>query len=220
MRQPDESRYVPALGFHGLTTYYDAVAGIATRERAFKQALIRQASIDPGDRVLDLACGTGTLSIWIKKAHPQADLVGVDGDPAVLTLAVRKAKEAAVAVQFDEGMSYGLSYPDSHFDRVVSTLFFHHLSWDDKERTVQEIYRVLRPGGQLHVADWGKSTNLFMRLMFLPVQCLDGFKNTQDNVSGNLAALFQHAGFDQVLQRQAFSTMFGTLALYSAVKPG
>ena len=220
MRQSDDSKYVPALGFRWLTPYYDTVVGVTTRERTFKQALIRQANIEPGQHVLDLACGTGTLSIWIKEAYPQTDVVGVDGDSAVLSLAARKAERAAVSVQFDEAMSYDLPYSDAHFDRVVSSLFFHHLSWEDKGRTVQEIYRILRPGAQLHVADWGKATNIVTRGLFVSIQLLDGFKNTQDNVTGKLIELFEHAGFVEVSQRQTFSTIFGTMALYSAVKPG
>ena len=146
--------------------------------------------------------------------------MGVDVDSAVLSLAARKAEQAAVSVQFDEAMSYDLPYSDAHFDRVVSSLFFHHLSWEDKGRTVQEIYRILRPGAQLHVADWGKATNIVTRGLFVSIQLLDGFKNTQDNVTGKLIELFEHVGFVEVSQRQTFSTIFGTMALYSADKPG
>jgi ubiquinone/menaquinone biosynthesis C-methylase UbiE len=219
-RRTEASKYIPALGFRRLTPYYDAVVGYTTRERTFKRALIQQANIEPGQRVLDLACGTGTLSIWIKKSSPEAVVVGVDGDPEVLSLATRKAKQAGVSVQLDEAMSYDLPYPDSHFDRVVSSLFFHHLSWEDKGRTVQEIYRILRPGGQFHVADWGKAENVVMRALFVSIQLLDGFRNTRDNVTGKLVELFEGAGFVEVARKRTFSTLFGTMALYSAVKPG
>ena len=219
VRQPDNSKYVPALRFSKLTPYYDTVVSITTRERTFKQELIQQANIEPGQNVLDLACGTGTLSIWIKEAYPQTDVTGVDGDSTILALATRKADNAHVSVQFDKAMSYDLPYPAAYFDRVVSSLFFHHLSWEDKGRTVQEVYRILRPGAQLHVADWGKATNILMRGLFVSIQLLDGFKNTQDNVTGKLIKLFKKAGFTDVAQRQTYSTVFGTMALYSAVKP-
>jgi len=219
MRQSHDSKYVPALGFHWLTPCYDAVVGATTRERRFKQALIRQANIEVGHRVLDLACGTGTLAIWLKQACPGAEVVGVDGDPAVLARAGRKAQRAAVALQFAEALAYALPYPPARFDRVLSSLFFHHLSWEDKQRTAQEIFRVLRPGGQLHVADWGKAGNGAMRGLFLAIQLLDGFSNTRDNLEGRLIELFEDAGFAEVAQRQSFSTLFGTMALYSARKP-
>lgn len=220
MPKPTKTEYVPALGFNWLTPYYDAVVGTTTRERSFKQALIQQANIEAGHQVLDLASGTGTLAIWCKQNSPLATITGVDGDTAILSIATRKAKKANVAVQFDHAFSYNLPYPDAHFDRVVSSLFFHHLTWEVKQCTAQELFRVLKPGAELHVADWGFPTNVLMRGLFLSIQLLDGFKNTQDNVSGKLNELFQMAGFTEVAQRKTFSTIFGTMALYSAVKPG
>ena len=213
------SDYVPALGFHWLTPYYDAVVGTTTRERAFKHALIAQARIAPGHRVLDLAAGTGTLTIWLKQHAPEAEITGVDGDLTILKLAQSKAQKAKVAVTFDRAFSTGLPYPSAHFDRAVSSLFFHHLSWADKQRTAQELFRVLKPCAELHIADWGRADNLLMRGLFLSIQLLDGFRNTQDNASGLLVNLFEEAGFTQVRQRQSFSTMYGTMALYSAIKP-
>tara|TARA_R110000782_G_scaffold30891_14_gene76621 strand:- start:8490 stop:9092 length:603 start_codon:yes stop_codon:yes gene_type:complete len=195
------------------------VVGATTRERSFKQALIKQACFAPGQQVLDLASGTGTLAIWIKQHQPQAIITGVDADPSILSLASRKAQKTNVSVQFDHALSYSLPYLSAHFDRVISSLFFHHLSWENKERTVQEIFRVLKPGGELHVADWGRADNILMRGLFLLIQLLDGYKNTQDNVSGKLVMLFEQAGFVEVTQRQTFSTIYGTIALYSALKP-
>ncbi|MBL8113478.1 MAG: methyltransferase domain-containing protein [Acidobacteria bacterium] len=217
---PDDARYVPALGFHWLTPYYDAVVGATTRERTFKRALIEQAGLEPGHRVLDLACGTGTLTIWAKVSQPSADVVGVDGDPAILSLAARKARSESVAVRFDRALSHSLPYPDAHFDRVVSSLFFHHLNREGKQSTARELLRVLKPGAELHVADWGRAANPLMRGLFLLIQILDGFGNTADNVQGKLVPLFEEAGFSQVSQRGAFSTVYGTLCLYSAIKPG
>ena len=220
MQQSAEDAYVPALRFRWLTPTYDAVVGATTRERTFKRALIEQGRVEPGNRVLDLACGTGTLAIWIKAKQPQADVIGIDGDPAILAIASRKARQAGVSVQLDHGLSHSLPYPAAHFDRVVSSLFFHHLSWADKQRTVREVFRVVKPGGELHVADWGRAGGPLMRGLFLFVQALDGFENTRDNVAGRLVELFEQGGFAQVAQRRAFGTLFGTMALYSAVKPG
>ncbi len=152
----------------------------------------------------------------MKQECPQADVVGVDGDPAILSIAKSKAKKVAATVQFDQAMSFELPYPAAQFDRVVTSLFFHHLVWNDKVRTVQEIHRVLRPGGQLHVADWGEADNFVMRSLFFLIQLLDGFENTQDNVNGRLVELFEQGGFDNVCQTESFSTIFGTMALYRA----
>ncbi len=218
-RDDGKAEYVPALRFRWLTPAYDVVVRSTTRERTFKAALIEQAGIAAGQRVLDLACGTGTLSIGIKQRCPQATVTGIDGDPDILAIASRKAAAAAVPIQLDHGLSWQLPYPDTHFDCVVSSLFFHHLCWRDKERTARELFRVLRPGGQLHVADWGCPTGPVMRAAFVTVQLLDGFANTRDNVQGKLMSLFEGAGFGDVAEASTFSTVLGTLALYRAVKP-
>jgi len=219
MKKQNKSEYVPALGFHWLTPYYDIVIRATSREHTFKMALIEQSSLEKNHQVLDLASGTGTLSIWLKKSQPLATIIGVDADPAIVSIAAAKAQKANVSIQFDRALSYDLPYPEAYFDRIVSSLFFHHLSWEDKERTVKELYRVIKPGAELHVADWGQAGNLLMRGLFLIVQIVDGFENTRDNVSGKLITLFESAGFIEVTQRKTFSTIYGTLSLYSAVKP-
>ncbi len=216
-KSPDPD-YVPALGYHFLTPFYDAVVGATTRERSFKEALIRQARFEPGQRVLDVASGTGTLAIWIKRHQPLLDITGVDLDSAVLAIASRKAKGASLDIRFERAPAYKLPYPTAHFDRVVSSLFFHHLSWPDKMRTAQELGRVLKPGGELHVADWGRARNFLMRGLFLTIQCLDGFETTRDNVAGRLVELFAQAGFVDVAECQTFNTIFGTMTLYRAAK--
>ncbi|MEX0735260.1 MAG: methyltransferase domain-containing protein [Steroidobacteraceae bacterium] len=219
MPKSPKQNYVPALGFHFLTPLYDAVVGVTTRERSFKEALIRQANLGPGQRVLDLASGTGTLAIWIKRHQPLLDITGVDVDPAILAIASRKAKTAKLDIRFDRAHSYELPYPAAHFDRVVSSLFFHHLTWQEKLRTAGELFRVLKPGGQLHVADWGHPTNIVMRGLFLAIRSLDGFETTRDNAAGRLVTLFEQARFIDVSECQTFSTIYGTMALYCAFKP-
>ena len=217
--RPGENEYVPALRFRWLTPYYDNIVRLTTREATFKRALLRQARIEPGHRVLDLACGTGTLAIWIKQCEPLAEVIGVDGDASILSLALRKGHDAGVSLRFDHAMSHELPYPPGHFDRAVSSLFFHHLSMGAKERTAHELFRVLKPGAELHVADWGRPSSAVMRVLFLSIQSLDGFANTQDNVDGRLVEVMQAAGFSEVSERETFGTVFGTLALYRALKP-
>ena len=210
--------YVPALRFSWLTAIYDPVARWTTRESVVKKALVDQAKLTTCMSVLDLASGTGTLAIIIKRKFPDVDVVGVDGDPRILQIANAKSESAKVKIEFDQGLATQLPYADSSYDRVFSTLFFHHLGNSDKARAFAEIFRVLKPGGQLHVADWGKPTNFLMRLLFYPIQWLDGFANTKDNVEGQLPNIIQHSGFNDVQIDKQFSTVFGTLTLYRALK--
>lgn len=216
----NEQRYIPALAYRPLTAIYDPVVRLTTRETAFKPALLRQAALRPGQRVLDLACGTATLTIAAKQLQAQAEITGLDGDPDILQRAKAKAARAGVTLRFDQALSHGMPYADASFDCVLSSLFFHHLNRNNKLATLREVRRVLRPGGVLHVADWGRAANPLMRGLFLGIQLLDGFNTTADNVAGLLPEFMRECGFQAVKETTRYATIFGTLSLYRAVRPG
>jgi SAM-dependent methyltransferase len=217
MQKP--GRYIPALGVSWLTGLYDPVVRWTTREGAFKTELLRQANLRPGDEVLDVGCGTGTLAIAAVRLQPGARVTGLDGDEKILAIATRKAVDAEVQVEFHHAMADGMPFPDSRFSVVLSSLFFHHLTEESKRATLGEIFRVLRPGGRLHVADWGAPQNLPMRVAFQAIRLLDGYKTTADNVAGRLPQLFAQAGFARVAHTRDYATVVGTMALYNALKP-
>jgi SAM-dependent methyltransferase len=214
----DES-YVPALAFDRLTGLFDPVVRVTMRERRFRPLLLDQAALAPGQRVLDVGCGTATLAIMVKQREPTAEVVGLDGDPAILDRARAKAEQAGADVQLDRGMSFDLPYEDGSFDRVLSTLFFHHIKPDAKERTAREIARVLKPGGELHVADFGKPADPLQAAVFGVVRRFDGEEETRDHARGRLPDFFERAGLADASTHGAMRTFFGTLAFYSARRP-
>ena len=218
--QSDSStQLVYALKYRWLTAVYDPVVRITTRESVFRRVLLDQAGIEAGHQVLDVGCGTGTLLRLVKQEIPGADPVGLDADPDILGIARRKADAAGLALTLEQGISTSLPYADESFDRVLSSLFFHHLTPDDKLQTFREIYRVLKPGGELHIADWGRAQNVVMRGLFALVQLLDGFETTAENVAGRIPDIITQVRFTEVQERQRLSTILGTLSLYSANKP-
>jgi len=146
-------------------------------------------------------------------------MTGLDADPAMLARARGKAERAGVDIAFEQGLSSHLLYADRTFDRVVSSLFFHHLTRAETEKTVADIFRVLKPGGLLCVADWGKPVNALMRWLFWPVQVFDGFSRTRDNVAGLLPQFFRQGGFAEVTVQGSLATVHGSLAFYRAAKP-
>ena len=219
MMRKASSDYLPALRFSVLAPFYDPIVALTMRERTFKHELRRQADTGPGHAVLDVGCGTGTLAIWMKQACPEISMAGIDADPAMLVQAKGKAERAGVDIAFEQGLSSHLPYTDRAFDRIVSSLFFHHLTRAETEKTIAEIFRVLKPGGLLCVADWGKPTNALMRWLFWPVQLFDGFSRTQDNVAGLLPQLFRRGGFSEVAVQGSLATVHGSLAFYRAAKP-
>lgn len=215
-----EPGYLPALRFARLTPLYDRLIALTMREGTFKRALLDQAGLARGQRALDLGCGTGTLTLLAKRQHPGVAVFGLDADPQALAIARAKAARAGLAPMFDEGLATALPYPDDFFDRVLSSLVLHHLTRDEKRRALAEAFRTLRPGGELHVADWGAPRDALMRVAFLTVRLLDGFDTTVDNARGDLPRLFRAAGFAEVALCGEYATPFGTLALYRARKPG
>jgi len=212
-------RYVPALRFDVLTPLYDPLVAITTRERTFKGQLLAQAQLRAGQRVLDLGCGTGTLAILAKQHEPGARVTGIDGDPAVLVRAHNKASAPGVDISLERALSDALPFRRAQFDRVLSTLFFHHLTDDQKRRTFTEIARVLAPGGELHIADWGRPTNPLMRALAGLLQLFDGVENTRANVAGELPEYMRRAGLSNVTVTGTLSTAFGTMTLYRADAP-
>ena len=207
--------YIPALGLRILTPFYDFIQKWIVRDKRYKSRLIEQAQIQPGMRVMDLGCGTGTLAIMAKRAQPNAELVGLDADPEMLKMAYTKKDQENLDVKFDVGFTNDLPYPDASFDCVLSSIMIHHLKTPDKEKTAREIYRVLKPGGQLHVIDFGKPSTFYGKLLG---PFLHKFEEANDNIDGKLPIMFREAGLN-VQEKGDFWTFFGDLTFLAGYKP-
>lgn len=184
-------KYIPALSYDWLTPLYDPLIRWFMPESRFKTRLVQQANIQGGNRVLDLGCGTATLTILIKEAHPDADVTGLDGDAKILEIARQKAAKVGAEITLHEGMSFHLPYAENSFDRVLSSLMLHHLTADNKRRTLAEVFRVLDSSGEVHVVDFRRQNK-------------------------SLTTMFRETGFEQVEEDVAYRTIFGTLSLWRA----
>lgn len=210
--------YIPALRFRWLTRFFDPLMATLFDEAPLRERLIAQARIEPGHRVLDLGCGTGTLLVQLERRHPGTVAVGLDADPDVLALARTKAADAHLDIEFVHGLGSAPPLEAERFDRVLSSLFFHHLGPEDKRRTFAAAWKLLKAGGEIHVMDWGQPASIPMRAAFLGVQLLDGFATTRDNVAGRLPAFLEEAGFADVAEAGRANTIFGTLSFYRGRK--
>lgn len=218
-RTSGSSSYVRAVRYDRLTPVYDLLVLTLARERSWKPQLLAQLEPEPGMRILDLGCGTGTLAIALAEAVPNLSVVGLDGDAAILARARAKAAAAGVEVEFIEGLAQDPPLAAGSFDAIVSSLLFHHLRPDDKQLTLRTARDLLRPGGRIHIADWGRPQDPLMRLLSLSVRVLDGAASTRDSLAGALPSLLSRAGFCDVTETGVWRTPVGTLQMLAGTAP-
>lgn len=218
MHERAERSYVPALGDHRFSPFYDTTIALLTCERTWRRALVKQIDANPRDVVLDLGCGTGTLAIMLKRDCPSASIHGVDPDPNILTLAENKARDADVLVHFSQGFAQDVAEIAARVrpNKIVSSLVLHQVPLAAKRSIILNAFAVLKPGGEFHVADYGLQSSPLMRLAFRNVQALDGYANTQPNADGVLTQLMEDAGFAEVKETTVIPTPTGSISLYRA----
>lgn len=128
------------------------------RERSLRERVLRRAQLQPGERVLDIGCGTGTLAILAKRhVGPSGEVCGIDASPEMIARARAKSRRAAAEIHFSNAVVEALPFPDDRFDVVLSTVMLHHLPARVRRQCAQEIRRVLRPGGRVLAVDFGTS---------------------------------------------------------------
>lgn len=214
METHTDIHYIPALRYRFLTPFYDHLFKIFMQEDIFKKRLVDQAGLKAGMRLLDLGCGTGTLTLMVKQMHPQVEVFGLDSDPAILEIARKKVEKAGLEITLDQGMAFELPYQENYFDRVISSLVIHHISSENKQRTMLEIRRVLKRGGEFHMVDFGVPANTYARITSKVMRM---FEEVDDNIQGRIITFLRSAGFSQVGEAGHSESFFGTLAFYSAV---
>jgi len=133
-------------------------------------------------------------------------------------MARKKIDAEACDISLHRAPASSIPLPDGSVDRVLSSLFFHHLDRAEKIEALRESIRILGKDGELHIADWGLPHDPLMRLAFYMVQFFDGFKSTRDHVDGKLPEIIREAGFADVKETTRFRSVFGSLSLYSARK--
>lgn len=207
-------RYVPAAGRRGLTALYDPAMALTMRERVWRPMVVNAVLTDPlPQAVVDVGTGTGTLVVEIARRAPNIQISGVDGDPAILARAAEKAAEHGARIELIEGRAEHLPLPDDSTDVVVMTLILHHLDSSAKRTALAEARRVLRPGGRLVVADWGKPLDPLSRGLFFLLQLLDGFATTNPHAAGEIPQVIENGGFKNVRRAGRWRTAWGTLEL-------
>jgi len=190
----DERPFLPGMSRNWLLPLYDPLTQLLGVRRVYRR-LLDQAGVRPGQRVLEIGCGTGNLLLTAKQTQPAATVVGLDPDLPALARAHRKARRRGLAVQLDRGYADELPYADNSVDVVLSSFMLHHVPTDRREPAIREVRRVLRPGGALHLVDIDAAA--------APA---DGWiarrahrhALPQENVGGGIPDLLRRAGFIDV----------------------
>jgi SAM-dependent methyltransferase len=194
--------YVPALSYDILTPLFDPLVGLFFGARQRRQ-VIDLLALQPGERLLDLGCGTGTLLLMAGAGRPEVVLVGVDVDPRILTIARRKIERSRrrrachLPIHLINATADRLPFPGGSFAAVTSTLIFHHLPTETKRQALKQVYGLLAPGGRFLLVDFGPIDSAVQRLF---VRAVRAFRAPEaptmaDNVAGRIPAFLRDAGF-------------------------
>jgi len=186
------------------------------KERAFRQRTLEHMPMSSHDRILDVGCGTGSLTLEIaRKLSAPGEVVGIDAAPRMIEVAREKLQTESLPARFEVGVAEALDFVDASFDLVVNSMFTHHIDTELKQLAFAEMFRVLRPGGVLVTADIDRPSNAWGWLTGWGGRYLLLQKELEDNLRGDLPQLMRAAGFEQVAR---VDHVYGLVSFFTARK--
>ncbi len=207
--------YIPAAGQDWLLPFYDSFSHWLGVERIHTR-LLRQAAIRPGHRVLEIGCGTGNMTLLVKRRDPEVEVIGIDPDPKALVQAQHKAGQVGVSLPLTLSYAQALPYPDGSFDRVLSAFMFHHIPAHAKLDVLREARRVLKGGGSLHLVDFVPADDSSAGVLS---RFLHHSHDTRFATADTVPLMMKEAGFAVVTESNHFSLPVGRIASYFASTP-
>ncbi len=135
---------------------YDPLMALMTlgKEARLRQRTVELARLKPGDNVLEVGCGTGSLTLAAKRqVGSSGEVVGIDIAPEMVAVATRKAARRNVGATFQVGSIADLAFPENRFDVVLCSFMIFHMPEEVRTRGFAQVHRVLKPGGHLFILD-------------------------------------------------------------------
>ncbi|MDP2105460.1 MAG: methyltransferase domain-containing protein, partial [Desulfobulbaceae bacterium] len=200
-----------------VASLYDPVIEILSfgREQRFRDLSLEHMAIRPDDRILDIGCGTGTLTLLAAKhLTVTGNATGIDAATKMIAIARNKAEQQGIPARFEHAVAEALPFNDSAFTLVVSSMFCHHIDLELKRLAFREMLRVLAPGGRLVCADIDRPTTILGWLTGWTGRWLLLQPELADNLRGLLPNLIEEAGFIAV---RRVAHVHGLISVFTAI---
>lgn len=214
---------IPSIPTRGRTldhaaSVYDLLEPICllNKQAEYDHTILKTLAPHPGDRILDIGCGTGVLCQMIAhRLRPESGGVVTGIDAAGKMIEVARKKRGSSHCLFEPMAAENLTFDDECFDGIVSSLFYHHVPHDLKERSLAEAYRVLKPGGKLIIADMDTPTTFMGALVSHVSRWFFMQPQIAENIQGILPVLMEDAGFDSP---RIVARYFGYISVFETTK--
>lgn len=237
-RTPEERdrEFLPGMGQPWLLPFYDVFSRLAG-VRALHDRAASLADVAPGETVLDVGCGTASLSLAVLRAQPDARVTGLDPDSAALRTAARKATRRRVPLTLVQGFADRLPTDDGSLDHIVSSLALHHVPDDGRIVFGREAFRALRPGGTVTIVDFGSPDGADraaqahegghggvrghgrLRGHGRGRSSVASNPHTARNLEGGLVRLLADAGFPDAREVEHVEHRYGPITFVQATRP-
>ncbi len=204
--------YYSSQNFHGIKGGYLTTGAAVTYDPVTKHSLppnedwnreaVIKAIIGNPQKILDLGCGTGSTTIMLKQAFPNADVIGLDLSPQMLVMSQYKAQQAGLDIEWVHGIAEATEFADGEFDIVTASLLFHETPSSISQAVLKEAYRLLNPGGQVIILDGHQ------KILRNTTWLTDIFEEPyiKEYAAGSVDAWLGQAGFNQVLTEDVWWT--------------
>ena len=199
-----------------LSKYLDTIENIIFlgRLEEFWHRLIIASELKPSEKVIDVGCGSGKLTLMIaNKLNDGGEVIGVDASGNMINECNRNDLHKGYPVSFQLGLMEKLSFSDNYFDVVISSLAIHHVPRDVKVAAFKEFARVLKSGGRLLLLDHGKPYNLGLKFLLFPMRW-NILEFQAENFRGEIPNLIKSV-FHNVEEKDRF---YGWLKIWKAIK--